>query len=41
VVTPHTAGGTVDNFEYVVKRAIDNVQRLDQGQALPEGDRVV
>lgn len=41
VVTPHTAGGTVDNFESVVKRAIDNVQRLDQGQALPEGDRVV
>jgi D-3-phosphoglycerate dehydrogenase len=41
VVTPHTAGGTVDNFEYVVKRAIDNVQRLDQGQALPEGDWVV
>jgi len=41
VVTPHTAGGTVDNFEYVVKRAIDNVKRLDQGQALPEGDRVV
>uniref|UniRef100_UPI0040472E89 2-hydroxyacid dehydrogenase n=1 Tax=Orrella sp. TaxID=1921583 RepID=UPI0040472E89 len=41
VVTPHTAGGTVDNFEHVVKRAIDNVQRLDQGQALPEGDRVV
>jgi len=41
VLTPHTAGGTVDNFEHVVKRAIDNVQRLDQGQALPEGDRVV
>jgi D-3-phosphoglycerate dehydrogenase / 2-oxoglutarate reductase len=41
VVTPHTAGGTVDNFEYVVRRAIANVQRLDQGQALPEGDRVV
>jgi len=41
VVTPHTAGGTVDNFEYVVNRAIDNVKRLDQGQALPEGDRVI
>jgi D-3-phosphoglycerate dehydrogenase len=41
VLTPHTAGGTVDNFEQVVKRAIDNVQRLDQGQALPEGDWVV
>jgi D-3-phosphoglycerate dehydrogenase len=40
VVTPHTAGGTVDNFEYVVNRAIENVQRLDRGEALPEGDLV-
>jgi D-3-phosphoglycerate dehydrogenase / 2-oxoglutarate reductase len=40
VVTPHTAGGTVDNFEYVVKRAIENVQRLDRGETLPAGDLV-
>lgn len=41
VVTPHTAGGTVDNFENVVRKAVENVKRLDQGQAFEPGDRVV
>ena len=40
VVTPHTAGGTVDNFEYVVRRAIKNVHRLDRGEPLPAADLV-
>ncbi|AWB35196.1 2-hydroxyacid dehydrogenase [Orrella marina] len=40
VVTPHTAGGTVDNFEHVVRRAVDNVHRLDRGEPLPEADLV-
>ena len=41
VVTPHTAGGTVDNFENVVRKAIDNVYRLDRGEEIPSGDRIV
>lgn len=40
VVTPHTAGGTVDNFEHVVQMAVENVQRLDRGEPLPEADLV-
>lgn len=41
VITPHTAGGTVDNFENVVRKAIENVRRLDRGEQIPAGDRVV
>ena len=40
VVTPHTAGGTVDNFEYVVRRAVENVHRLDRGEPLPAADLI-
>ena len=41
VVTPHTAGGTVDNFENVVRKAVQNVQRLDNNEPFAPGDRVV
>ena len=38
VVSPHTAGGTVDNFEKIVLRAIENVCTLDSGLSLPAND---
>lgn len=41
VVTPHTAGGTVDNFRSVVERAVENTRRVFAGEDLPSGDTVV
>ncbi|MCS0503712.1 2-hydroxyacid dehydrogenase [Ancylobacter mangrovi] len=40
VVTPHVAGGTVDNFAPVLARAIGNARRFLHGQNLPEEDLV-
>jgi len=34
VVTPHLAGVTYDNFELVLRRDIDNVQRFLAGKPL-------
>ncbi|GGE36610.1 dehydrogenase [Agaricicola taiwanensis] len=41
VVTPHTAGGTLDNFKPIVSRAFTNAQTYLAGGALPPGDLVV
>jgi D-3-phosphoglycerate dehydrogenase len=40
VVTPHFAGATIDNFDYVIERAIANVVTVLGGGQLPAGDRV-
>jgi D-3-phosphoglycerate dehydrogenase len=34
ILTPHTAGGTIDNFRTVVKRGVDNATRFLAGQTL-------
>lgn len=41
VVTPHSAGGTVDNFTLVLDRAIDNTRRFLAGHDIPEQDLVL
>jgi D-3-phosphoglycerate dehydrogenase len=41
VVTPHAAGGTLDNFRPVITRAVANTQAFLAGQELPPGDLVV
>lgn len=41
VVTPHTAGGTVDNFRSVAERAVANTLKFLAGEALPAGDLVI
>ncbi|MGV6873451.1 2-hydroxyacid dehydrogenase [Pseudochelatococcus sp. B33] len=41
VVTPHTAGGTIDNFGSIVERAVRNTQQFFAGNGLPEQDVVV
>src|SRR3546814_6586498 len=41
VVTPHTAGGTVDNFRSVAGRAVQNTRAVLAGEALPADDVVV
>jgi D-3-phosphoglycerate dehydrogenase len=41
VVTPHVAGGTVDNFRSVAERAVANTELYLTGQALPPDDLVV
>ena len=40
VVTPHMAGATVDNFRFVIERAIRNAVQYLGGGGLPEGDAV-
>jgi phosphoglycerate dehydrogenase-like enzyme len=34
ILTPHTAGGTIDNFRTVVERGVDNATRFLAGQTL-------
>jgi D-3-phosphoglycerate dehydrogenase len=41
VVTPHTAGGTIDNFRPVVERAVGNTQRFLAGEEIPAQDLVL
>ena len=41
VVTPHTAGGTIDNFKPVVERAVQNTRRFLSGDEIPQQDLVV
>ena len=41
VVTSHLAGATLDNFAGVVARAVDNVQAVLRGDALPSADVAV
>jgi D-3-phosphoglycerate dehydrogenase len=41
VVTPHTAGGTIDNFRPVVERAVRNTQRFLLGEDIPAQDLVL
>jgi len=40
-VTPHCAGATIDNFESVVRRAVENTQVVLEGGLLPVGDEEV
>jgi phosphoglycerate dehydrogenase-like enzyme len=40
VVTPHNGGGTVDTMKRIVGHAFDNIMRVEQGEPLPEADRV-
>src|SRR3546814_11647963 len=40
VVTPHTAGGTVDNFRSVAGRAVQNPRAVLPGEAQPADDMV-
>lgn len=35
VVTPHSAGGTVDNFSNVAARGVENAMRILAGQSIP------
>lgn len=41
IVTPHAAGATLDNFESIVNRAVENAQAYLAGRELPAGDVVV
>lgn len=41
VVTPHTAGGTIDNFKPVVERAVRNTQLFLAGEDIPAQDLVL
>jgi D-3-phosphoglycerate dehydrogenase len=41
VVTPHTAGGTIDNFKPVVERAVQNTQSFLSGGHIPEQELVL
>jgi D-3-phosphoglycerate dehydrogenase len=41
VVTPHTAGGTIDNFKPVVERAVRNTLRVISGEDIPAQDLVL
>jgi D-3-phosphoglycerate dehydrogenase len=41
VVTPHTAGGTVDNFRSVAERAVRNTRAFLAGEDLPADDVVI
>jgi|SRR6056297_2578120 len=41
VVTPHTAGGTVDNFAGIAARGVENAQRALGGQPIESAECVV
>jgi D-3-phosphoglycerate dehydrogenase len=41
VVTPHAAGGTIDNFRPVVERAVRNTQCFLSGEDIPAQDLVL
>ncbi|MDC3058594.1 2-hydroxyacid dehydrogenase [Litorivicinus sp.] len=40
-VTPHCAGATIDNFESIVRRAVENTQTVLEGGPLPVGDEEI
>jgi D-3-phosphoglycerate dehydrogenase / 2-oxoglutarate reductase len=40
VVTPHMAGATIDNFVFVIERAVRNASQYLTGHGLPEQDAV-
>jgi len=40
VVTPHMAGATIDNFGFVIGRAVANAQQYLSGEGLPGADAV-
>jgi phosphoglycerate dehydrogenase-like enzyme len=40
-ITPHCAGATIDNFESIVRRAIQNTQTVLDGGPLPVGDEEI
>jgi phosphoglycerate dehydrogenase-like enzyme len=41
ILTPHTAGGTIDNFRHVVERAVENTNRYLEGEELAPDELVV
>jgi len=41
VMTPHLAGIAADNFAPTVIRMLDNIARIERGEAIPEHERVV
>jgi phosphoglycerate dehydrogenase-like enzyme len=41
ILTPHTAGGTVDNFGAVVERSVDNTCRYLAGEALSPKELII
>jgi len=41
VVTPHSAGGTIDNFATVAARSVENAKRSLAGLSIPEDDLVL
>jgi D-3-phosphoglycerate dehydrogenase / 2-oxoglutarate reductase len=41
ILTPHTAGGTIDNFRHVVERAVENTSRYLDGEELAPDELVV
>ena len=41
VVTPHSAGGTIDNFASVARRSVRNAQTVLSGGELPAGEVIV
>jgi Phosphoglycerate dehydrogenase and related dehydrogenases len=41
VVTPHSAGGTIDNFSSVLERAVNNTRSFLSGECIPEQDLVL
>jgi D-3-phosphoglycerate dehydrogenase len=41
IVTPHCAGGTIDNFASVAARAVENVNRFLAGAPIPPDELVV
>ena len=40
-VTPHCAGATIDNFESIVRRAVENTKTVFEGGPLPVGDEEI
>ena len=40
-LTPHCAGATIDNFESIVRRAVENTQTVLEGGPLPVGDEEI
>ena len=41
ILTPHTAGETIDNFRHVVERAVENTSRYLDGEELAPNELVV
>ena len=41
ILTPHTAGGTIDNFAGIAARAVQNAQSALAGDPLPQADAIL